>query len=154
VLDADRRKVETLIQISAACGNRRILRKLSLRTLPTKWQKKNVPLGARSPWFVVNLVPLYIDKEMKPNASPAMNTRSAAGSLNVPSLEEFKGLIEETEIQKRMALLAAASRHSGFAEDISMLAHFARNSDCDIPEDFMEMLAAYSNPGKNLAKDL
>eukprot|EP00884_Botryococcus_braunii_P019944 jgi/Botrbrau1/6633/Bobra.104_2s0020.1 len=62
----------------------RILRKLSLRTEATKWQKANVPLDSRSAWFAVNLVPLYIDKGLKIDMPP--------GSIRVPSGSEGNGV--------------------------------------------------------------
>lgn len=61
-------------------GVHRVLRKLSLRTTPTKWQRENVALDAQSPFFAVNLVPLYIDKgfHVAPTPPPLVDIRTGA----------------------------------------------------------------------------
>eukprot|EP00884_Botryococcus_braunii_P019941 jgi/Botrbrau1/6630/Bobra.104_2s0017.1 len=79
----------------------RILRKLSLRTEATKWQKANVPLGDRSPWFAVNLVPLYADKVLPTSFGSGASFASGCATTPKPpfgpgALSSFEAAFKST----------------------------------------------------------
>lgn len=131
---------------------RRVLRKLSLRTIPTKWQRENVPLDAQSPYFAVNLVPLYVDKGAEEAAGPlpSMNIPSGTvepGGTNGPAaapdvywadlLASMKSKLEDPRVRAVVESARRSVEHSGGQEggDVgseaeAMLTEMSRMAGC------------------------